>query len=132
MAEMTGGKYSLVELDEDYNLQVMDNGAFFGIDRFSGGEKDLASLCLRLAISLALTESAGLDRSFIILDEVFGSQDTGRRELIFEALANLKPRFPQMILITHLEELKHKVETIVEVAPQPGGWSEVRVNGGLV
>jgi exonuclease SbcC len=132
MAEMTGGKYSLVELDEDYNLQVMDNGAFFGIDRFSGGEKDLASLCLRLSISLALTESAGLDRSFIILDEVFGSQDSGRRELIFEALANLKPRFPQMILITHLEELKHKVETIIEVMPQPGGWSEVRVNGGLV
>lgn len=132
IAEMSGGRYSLVELDEDYNLQVMDNGEYFGIDRFSGGEKDLASLCLRLAISLALTESAGLDRSFVILDEVFGSQDAGRRELIFESLANLKARFPQMILITHLEELKHKVEMLVELAPQPGGWSEVRVNGELV
>jgi exonuclease SbcC len=132
IAEMSGGRYSLVELDEDYNLQVMDNGEYFGIDRFSGGEKDLASLCLRLAISLALTESAGLDRSFVILDEVFGSQDANRRELIFESLANLKSRFPQMILITHLEELKHKVETLIELAPQPGGWSEVRVNGELV
>lgn len=132
IAEMSGGRYSLVELDEDYNLQVMDNGEYFGIDRFSGGEKDLASLCLRLAISLALTESAGLDRSFVILDEVFGSQDANRRELIFESLANLKTRFPQMILITHLEELKHKVEMLVELAPQPGGWSEVRVNGELV
>ncbi len=132
MGEMSGGRYSLVELDEDYNLQVMDGGAYFGIERFSGGEKDLASLCLRLSISLALTESAGLDRSFIILDEVFGSQDTGRRDLIFEALANLKKRFPQMILITHLEELKNKVETIIEVVPLAGGWSEVRVNGGLV
>jgi len=132
MAEMSGSRYSLVELDEDYNLQVMDNGEYFGIDRFSGGEKDLASLCLRLAISLALTESAGLDRSFVILDEVFGSQDTGRRELIFESLANLKERFPQMILITHLDELKHKVEMLVELLPQPGGWSEVRVNGEVV
>ena len=132
IAEMSGGRYSLVELDEDYDLQVMDNGEYFGIDRFSGGEKDLASLCLRLAISLALTESAGLDRSFVILDEVFGSQDANRRELIFESLANLKTRFPQMILITHLEELKHKVETLIELAPQPGGWSEVRVNGELV
>jgi exonuclease SbcC len=132
LAEMSGGRYSLVELDEDYNLQVMDNGEYFGIDRFSGGEKDLASLCLRLAISLALTESAGLDRSFVILDEVFGSQDAGRRELIFESLANLKGRFPQMILITHLDELKHKVEMLVELLPQPGGWSEVRVNGEVV
>jgi len=132
MSEMSGGRYSLVDLDEDYNLEVMDNGAYFGIERFSGGEKDLASLCLRLAISLALTESAGLDRSFIILDEVFGSQDANRRDLIFESLANLKARFPQILLITHLEELKHKVETLVEIAPQPAGWSEVRVNGQVV
>ncbi len=129
IVEMSGGRYSLVDLDEDYNLQIMDNGCYYGIDRFSGGEKDLASLCLRLAISLALTESAGLDRSFVILDEVFGSQDAGRRELIFESLANLTERFPQMILITHLDELKDKVETLIELEPQPGGWSEVRING---
>jgi exonuclease SbcC len=131
MAEMSGGKYSFVELDNDYNLRVMDYGQYYGIDRFSGGEKDLASLCLRLAISLALTEAAGLDRSFVILDEVFGSQDSDRRELIFQALANLKGRFPQMLLITHLDELKHKVETLVEIMPTVGGWSEVRVNGNL-
>ncbi len=129
MAEMSGGRYSLVELDKDYELRIMDYGQYYGIDRYSGGEKDLASLCLRLAISLALTESAGLDRSFVILDEVFGSQDSGRRELIFQALANLRGRFPQMLLITHLEELKNNVETLVEVVPASGGWSEVRVNG---
>jgi len=130
MTEMSGGKYSLVELDPDYNLRIMDYGQYYGIDRFSGGEKDLASLCLRLAISLALTESAGLARSFVILDEVFGSQDSGRRDLIMDALGGLKARFPQMILITHLEELKHKVETLIEVIPTPGGWSEVSCNGG--
>ncbi len=129
IAEMSDGRYSLVELDEDYNLQVMDSGQYFGVDRFSGGEKDLASLCLRLAISLALTESAGIERSFVILDEVFGSQDTSRRELIFQSLANLKERFPQVLLVTHLEELKNRVESLIELVPQPGGWSEVRVNG---
>jgi len=129
MAEMSGGKYSLVDLDPDYNLRIMDFGQYYGIDRFSGGEKDLASLCLRLAISLALTESAGLERSFVILDEVFGSQDAGRRDLIMEALGGLKARFPQMILITHLDELKHKVETLIEVIPTAGGWSEVSCNG---
>jgi exonuclease SbcC len=129
IAEMSDGRYSLVELDEDYNLQIMDSGRYFGVDRFSGGEKDLASLCLRLAISLALTESAGIERSFVILDEVFGSQDTSRRELIFQSLANLKERFPQILLVTHLEELKNRVESLIELVPQPGGWSEVRVNG---
>jgi len=129
MMEMSDGRYSLVELDSDYNLRLMDYGRYFGIDRYSGGEKDLASLCLRLAISLALTESAGLDSSFVILDEVFGSQDEQRRDLIFQALAGLKARFPQILLVTHLEELKHKVETLMEVRPTGNGWSEVIVDG---
>jgi len=126
---MTNGKYGLVELDEKYNLRVMDYGQYYAVDRFSGGEKDLANLCLRLAISLALTESAGLSRSFIILDEVFGSQDSERKDLIVKALANLKNRFPQIFLITHVEELRDRVEELIEVFPTGAGWSEVRVNG---
>ncbi len=128
-SEMTGGKYSMVELDDKYNLQVWDGGAYYGVDRFSGGEKDLANLCLRLAISLALTDAAGLSRSFVILDEVFGSQDDERKELILKSLANLKQRFPQILLVTHIDDIKDGVEEIIEVIPTNAGWSEIRVNG---
>jgi exonuclease SbcC len=129
VAEMTAGKYSLVELDDDYNLRIMDNGSYFDIGRFSGGEMDLANLCLRLAISQSLTESAGMTRSFVILDEVFGSQDSERRDLIVQALAGLKNRFPQILLITHVEELKHRVEELIEIRPTGRGYSEVIVAG---
>ncbi|MDH3889445.1 MAG: SMC family ATPase [candidate division Zixibacteria bacterium] len=127
-SDMTGGKYSMVELDEKYNLRVWDSGQFFGVERFSGGEKDLANLCLRLAISLALTESAGLSRSFVILDEVFGSQDNERKELIIGALGSLKNRFPQLLLITHVEDIRDRVEELIEVRPTSQGYSEVIVN----
>ena len=132
ISEMTNGKYNLVELDEKYNLRVMDYGQFYGVDRFSGGEKDLANLCLRLAISLALTEAAGLSRSFIILDEIFGSQDNERKELIVRSLANLKHRFPQVLLITHVEDIRDQVEQTIEVMPTTAGWSEIKVNGNQV
>ena len=132
LAEMTDWKYTLLELDEKYNLRVMDAGKYYGVERFSGGEKDLANLCLRLAISLALTESAGLNRSFFILDEVFGSQDNDRKDLIIKALTNLKNRFPQILLITHIEEIKDRVEQLIEVIPGSAGYSEVRINGELV
>ena len=131
-SEMTDERYSLVELDEQYNLRIMDNGQFFGVERFSGGEKDLANLCLRLAISLALTDAAGLNRTFIILDEVFGSQDDSRKELIVGALARLRSRFPQIILITHVDELKYKVPRLIEVRPTGRGYSEVLVNNVVV
>ncbi len=128
-ADMTGGKYSLVELDSKYNLRVMDGGEFFGVERFSGGEKDLANLCLRLAISQALTESAGLDRSFVILDEVFGSQDDERKDLIISALGGLKNQFPQILLITHVDDIRDRVEDLIEVRPTGAGYSEVKFNG---
>ncbi len=126
ISEMTDGKYTFVDLDEKYNLRIMDTDEYFGIDRFSGGEKDLANLCLRLAISLALTEAAGLSRSFVILDEVFGSQDDTRKDLIIKALTNLKERFPQILLITHVEDVKDRVDGLVFVEPTGMGWSEVR------
>lgn len=125
--EMTGGKYNLVELDDKYNLRILDNGQFFGVERFSGGEKDLANLCLRLAISRSLTDSAGLDRSFVILDEVFGSQDNERKDLIIEALTRLQNRFPQILLITHVEEIRDRVGCLIEVQPSGRGYSEVNV-----
>lgn len=129
LSEMTDQKYSFVELDEQYNLRVMDQGIYYNVERFSGGEKDLANLCLRLAISLALTDAAGLDRSFIILDEVFGSQDPVRKELIIQALTRLKQRFPQIILVTHIEDIKDGVEEIIEVIQTDSGYSEVKCNG---
>jgi len=131
-ADMTGGKYSFVELDPKYNLRVMDGGEFFGVERFSGGEKDLANLCLRLAISQALTESAGLDRSFVILDEVFGSQDNERKELIIDALGGLKHQFPQILLITHVEDIKDRIEDLIQVRPTGNGYSEVIFNDVVV
>lgn len=127
ISEMTNGRYNLVELDEKYNLKVLDNGQFYEVNRFSGGEKDLTNLCLRLAISQALTETAGMRGSFIMLDEVFGSQDSERRDLIVDSLRNLKKIFPQIILITHLEDLKEKVEQLIQVEPGPEGWSTVTV-----
>ncbi|MFH1688387.1 MAG: SMC family ATPase [bacterium] len=130
--EMTGGKYNLVELDDKYNLRIFDNGEFFGVERFSGGEKDLANLCLRLSISLALTEAAGLDRSFVILDEVFGSQDDERKELVVKSLTRLLARFPQILLITHIEDIKDRVGRLVQVVPTGRGYSEVIVDGQAV
>ncbi len=124
--EMTADRYSMVDLDEEYNLSLMDNGQYFGVERFSGGEKDLANLCLRLAISQALTDAAGLSHSFIILDEVFGSQDRDRRELIVKSLGNLAHRFSQILLITHISEIRDRVEELIEVYPTGAGWSEVK------
>jgi len=124
LTEMTDGKYRGMELDEDYNIFIYDGGDKFGIERYSGGEKDLANLCLRLAISQSTSESHDFHFSFIILDEIFGSQDSLRKENIVQALSNLKNRFQQIFLITHVEEIKDRVDNLILVKEETSGTSE--------
>src|SRR5574341_549819 len=115
LAEMSEGKYNDLELDENYEIFIYDNGQKFSLERFSGGEKDLANLCLRLAISWMISEASGSEFSFIILDEVFGSQDIARKENILKALNSLKSRFRQIFLITHIEDIKDSLDNLITV-----------------
>jgi exonuclease SbcC len=128
MSEMTEGKYSELEVDQDYEIFIYDNGSKFGLERFSGGEKDLANLCLRLAISLLISQSAGTDFSFIVLDEIFGSQDQQRKENILKALGNLRNRFRQIILITHIDDIKDQVESLINVVENQDGTSRIETS----
>jgi len=53
---VSDGRYSVVELDEDYNIFIYDGNEKFKIQRFSGGEQDMFNLCLRIAISQIVTD----------------------------------------------------------------------------
>jgi exonuclease SbcC len=126
LSELTSGKYTGVELDEEYNLYIFDGNAKYPLPRFSGGEADIANLCLRLAISQLIAESSTIETGFIILDEIFGSQDIHRKALILQALNNLSKKFRQIILITHVEDIKDTVENIIEVAENEEGISYIK------
>jgi len=124
---LTDGKYHQLELDENYNLLIYDNGQAYGIERFSGGEEDLANLCLRLAISEVITERAGGVFNFIILDEIFGSQDYIRRHNIMKALNLLSSKFRQIFLITHVDDVKDDMENIISVIENEDGGSTAQI-----
>jgi len=112
----TQGRYSIMELDEDYNIYLYDQTTRFPLARFSGGEQDLANLCLRIAISQVVAERSGRSQiNFIVLDEIFGSQDEQRKELILTALQHLYSQFRQIFVITHVEGIKDTLPVIVSV-----------------
>jgi len=118
--DLTDGKYQEMMLDEQYNIQIVDEGTLYAIERFSGGEIDLANLCLRLGISEIITERAGGIFNFIILDEIFGSQDAIRQQNIILALHQLSSKFRQIFLITHVEEMKHHMQYVLSVEETNG------------
>ena len=125
--QLTDGKYSAVELDDNYTLFIYDNGRTHPVTRFSGGEEDLANLCIRLAISEVIAERAGSIFQFIILDEIFGSQDAIRRQNIINTLNRFSTKFRQIFLITHIEEIKHYMEHTITVLENEAGLSSTKL-----
>jgi exonuclease SbcC len=104
----TRGRYSDVQITSDGELEISDMGTFHDIERFSGGEQDLANLCMRIALSKVLARRSGMDARFIILDEVFGSQDADRRRALVEALRELDQEFGQVLIVSHFDDfMKH-------------------------
>ncbi|WP_122892925.1 AAA family ATPase [Arcobacter peruensis] len=115
-AIITKGKYQHIEVSNDFDFFIYDEGKKYPIDRFSGGEVDLANLVLRIAISKTLGELSGTSSvGFLAFDEVFGSQDEARRLEILEAFHTIKEQYRQIFLISHEMEIKEMFEFVVEL-----------------
>jgi DNA repair protein SbcC/Rad50 len=113
LAQLTDGRYTSMEIDESYNLMVMDEGEEKPV--ISGGEEDIANLVLRLSLSQMIAERAGHPLSLLILDEVFGSLDVARRDNVVQLLHHLEDRFEQVVLITHIEGIRESLDQVLRV-----------------
>jgi exonuclease SbcC len=113
--ELTDNEYQDLVVDpEDYGIRIADDGTEYELSRFSGSEGDLASLSLRVAVSLVIAEGAG-ELGLLVLDEVLGALDRERRERMLAALTALSGRFRQVLLVTHNDEVKDLLPAAIEV-----------------
>jgi exonuclease SbcC len=51
-----------------------------------------------------------------VLDEIFGSLDEERRQAVLDLLRALGDRFPQVILISHIEGMRDAVDRLLRVS----------------
>src|SRR6266545_4650146 len=127
--ELTDNEYQDLVVDpEDYAIRVADDGTEYELSRFSGSESDLASLSLRVAVSLVIAEGAG-ELGLLVLDEVLGALDRERRERVLAALTALSGRFRQVLLVTHNDEVKDLLPAAIEVHKGPHRTSTVGLRG---
>ena len=128
--ELTDGRYERMEFDENYRVRLLDRfDDAYAIDRFSGGEADVASLSARVALSkIIATRGGGTTLGFLILDEVFGSLDASRRNNVLLALERLKRSFGQIFIISHVSEVQESalVDEVWMLEEDEDGKSTVR------
>lgn len=105
VAELTDGRFEAVTITEDFECVLYRQGVPLPV--ISGGEEDAAAFALRIATSQMIAERSGRPQSVLILDEPFGAQDVLRRENMMGMIRRLGGLYPQVLLISHVEEVKH-------------------------
>lgn len=122
----TDGMYSMIEIDDDYEVTVYTESDIRPISLMSGGEQDIISLCIRIAIAEMILESAGNSGQTMVLDEIFGALDDSRKKSACDALANLRNTIPKIVCITHVDEIKDIADYTYVVERDENGNSMVR------
>ena len=88
----------------------------------SGGEDVCVNFSLRVAVNTALQKHSvsGPPPGLLILDEPGAGLDEQRRRWLPEAIAGLEV-VKQVIVVTHMEELKGSTEHVISLLPQGKG-----------
>lgn len=137
---MTGGQYEMKRCRGSSNLRsqsgleldVIDhyNGSERSIRTLSGGESFQASLSLALGLADEIQASAGgirLDTMFV--DEGFGSLDSESLEQAVQALAGLAESKRLVGIISHVDELKNRIDRQIVVKKERSGGSTAEIRG---
>jgi len=117
LSELSEGRFTRVKVSEDYELTVEDDGVFEPLSEFSGGQRVMIALATRLALANVVAERHGNGGvGFLILDEVFGSQDETRREAILSSLRTMRALYGQILLISHVGGFDEAADRVLEVS----------------
>lgn len=130
--EMSGGRYQLGRRQEASNrrsmvgleLEVMDyyTGKCRPVASLSGGEAFQASLSLALGMSDVVQSTAGGIRiEAMFVDEGFGSLDREAMDLAISTLKGLAEENFLVGIISHVEELKERIEQKILVEKGAAG-----------
>ena len=133
---MSGAQYELKRRSEpgDYRsqsgleLDVVDhyNGTVRSVKTLSGGESFKASLSLALGLSDEIQSAAGgirLDTMFV--DEGFGSLDEESLQQAMRALSGLTESNRLVGIISHVSELKERIDRQIVVTKEKSGGSRI-------
>lgn len=123
-------RYSLEKIPDTLALQVVDNdmlGEVRSVHSLSGGESFLISLALALGLSSLSSNRMKIESLFI--DEGFGALDIDTLSIAMDALDNLQTQGRKIGVISHVEEMKERITTQIQVIKSANGRSSVRIIG---
>ena len=139
LAKMTGGQYDLKrrqlpgnkQSQSGLELDIVDhiNNTQRSVNTLSGGEAFLASLALALGLSDQVQMSTGIRVDTLFVDEGFGSLDSEALDKAYTTLSGLTQGNRLVGIISHVPELKERIERQILVTKEKTGGSKAQVLG---
>ncbi len=134
LMKMTGGQYDLkrrktaenMRSQSGLELDVIDhyNGTERSVKTLSGGESFKASLALALGLSDEVQMSTGIQLDTLFVDEGFGSLDPESLNQAYHTLAGLTEGNRLVGIISHVAELKERIDKQIVVTKEKSGGSK--------
>jgi exonuclease SbcC len=114
--------------DKELDMEIVDMyqaNVSRSVKTLSGGESFLVSLALALGLSDLAGRKTKIESLFI--DEGFGTLDMGTLDLAISTLENLQTQGKMIGVISHVELLKERITTQIQVIKKSNGNSEIRI-----
>ena len=137
LQKMSGGQYDLKRRRNADNkqsrsgpdLDIVDhiNATERSVNTLSGGEAFLASLSLALGLSDEVQMSTGIHLDTLFVDEGFGSLDSSALSKAYQTLAGLTEGNRLVGIISHVAELKERIDRQIVVSKGPDGSSHAEL-----
>ena len=137
LQKMSGGQYDLKRRrtseskrgQTGLELDIVDhiNTTERSVNTLSGGEAFLASLALALGLSDEVQMSTGIRLDTLFVDEGFGSLDSEALSKAYAALAGLTEGSRLVGIISHVAELKEKIDRQIVVTKDRTGGSKAEI-----
>lgn len=109
------------DLKETLDILIVTPEGVRDYSTYSGGEKTIINLCLRLSLSTVLSSRNKVHFDSIFLDEVISSLDTENRENFLKLIKILSNKFSQIFIISHIEEMKNVFDHSIKVVKSQTG-----------
>ena len=138
-SKMTNSRFELLRKEDvgdkrkgqGLDLEVYDNytGKSRDVKTLSGGESFKASLAMALGLSDVVQRySGGIQLDTIFIDEGFGTLDPESLDIAIETLIDLQDNGRVVGIISHVQELKDRIEVKLEVtSTNQGSKAEFRI-----
>ena len=137
LRKMSGGQYDLkrrsagsMRGQSGLELDIIDhiNTSRRSVNTLSGGEAFLASLALALGLSDEVQMSTGIRLDTLFVDEGFGSLDSEALSKAYSTLAGLTEGNRLVGIISHVTELKERIDRQIIVTKNKSGGSSAQIS----